>query len=353
MSLLPNQTFQNRNTTLYSPLGSGGGSISSIISPNLNTSTIINQFAITTGSLTANQVGAVDNQQVINWKVGGDFYSIGATLDNRSTLQPSVVKNTNSNMATLQSAGIWASANGGGGNMAVFSHDTGAPYIYTQTNGSNVDLLKTDPASFNVALTQISSINSVPIISIINPAVSNTLTVSTLNVGTAGNFVSSFTSQMTVSSINGLVYPPPGSGSIQTASNNPSALSGFSLPVGSFVSLLSTPTNFNFLSGKTYDINLPVGINVSTSPSDAPANIYLGAKVQSDATFTTGAVIHTNPGETQTIDLLPIRWIRTASTTESVPLVYGAYIQNATSNATISANIGSSATNLQFVGQLN
>jgi hypothetical protein len=175
----------------------------------------------------------------------------------------------------------------------------------------------------------------------------------TANTQVVAPLVSSI--NMNLSTINGLVYPPPSAlGNIQTAQNNPPPVSGKVIQnTGSYLPLLSTTQSFNFVQNSIYDLNFPVGLNITQS-SDHPFNLYLGAQVQGDAYFTTGAVLNVEAGQNQVLDTLPIRWIKNAQATTALPLVFGCFAQglNPTSSITISANTTASPQNLIAVNKL-
>jgi hypothetical protein len=138
--------------------------------------------------------------------------------------------------------------------------------------------------------------------------------------------------------------------SLQTSvSNTGTTGSGVSIPVSQWVPLFSTPTNFSFVGGKTYDINVPLGVNISSAPADANANIEFGVSHQSQAIPSIGYTIHTTAGQTQTLANGNLRAVVNipVGATLTEPLVASAFIQNATSNATMSyqgtAQVGGSS----------
>jgi len=183
--------------------------------------------------------------------------------------------------------------------------------------------------------------------------------ITATNVNTVNANVSSLTafsgavSSLNVSSINGYTFPL----SVQTSvSNTGTTGSSVSIPTNQWVPLFSTPNTFTFIGGKTYDINVPMGVNVSAAPADAAANIEFGVSHQSQAVPSIGYTIHTAAGQTQTLANGNLRAIINIPTgaTLTEPLVASAYIQNASSNATMSyqgtAQAGGSS---YMVSQLN
>jgi hypothetical protein len=307
MSLLVKETQLNRGSALFAALGSGGGSVSTITSPNLITSTITNQFLTTSGTLSLTAQSAVNTTQQLAWKAGGNTVYLGSQLDNQANQRPTVAESTG-NLARLMTSGLWASQNAQAGAEAVYSHNGGFPYIYTQQNASNVDVLK----------------------------VNNDYTTALYNI----------------SSINNVVYPPPGSGTnFQQASTGggPSA-AGVSLTPAVWTPLISTTSLFNFTAGKSYECCIPVGVNNTGKVGDQ-TNLYLGASIQGGS----NAIANTSfiPPDTSVVNFTNLRWTATAPSTGALPLVFSLNPQNTVSTLVVSANVPVSVNNLITVEQKN
>ena len=170
--------------------------------------------------------------------------------------------------------------------------------------------------------------------------------VSTINMGLIN--VSSISG---VQSINGLPYPL----TTQSSATNPGSVSGLSVPPSAWTQLVSTPTNFTFVGGKLYDVQFPLGANITQASSNANQNISFGVGTPSMTVPANCYTVHTlATAPTQILASGLCRaTIAPSTTTITQPLT--AYVLTAGSgdNATISCGGGANSTTPFVVKQIN